>query len=273
MEYLNVFYWITSLLYFLTGIIYLNLFLDDHKIYKRLATFFLPCTIVFHLFVLVLRSYTRGYSPFLSVFEILSILALAITLIYFFLEYFVKEARTTGLLIIPTSFSLQLISSIFYNPYSEPPDILFKEFFLWHIGSAIIAYATFVLAFIYAFSYLILFKNLKQRNFGIVFRRMPSLEHLDNMNLKSCFIGFILFLIAILLGYVGQFQLYGRMFHFDPKVLISVFLWLLYGIQLFGYFILHWGGKRRSYISILGLPMIVFCMVAGNLFTGFHRFF
>ena len=116
-------------------------------------------------------------------------------------------------------------------------------------------------------------KNLKQRNFGIVFRRMPSLEHLDNMNLRSCFIGFILLLIAILLGYVGKFQLYGRMFHFDPKVLISVFLWLLYGIQLFGYFILNWGGRRRSYISILGLPMIVCCMVVGNLLTGFHRFF
>ena len=159
MEYLNIFYWAISFLYLLTGIIYLNLFLNDHKIHKRLASFFLPFTIVFHLFVLVLRSYAQGYPPFLSVFEILSILALAIALIYFFLEYFVKEGKTTGLLIIPASFFLQLLSSIFYDPRPEPPNIQFKEFFLWHIGSAIVAYATFVLAFIYAFLYLVLFKK------------------------------------------------------------------------------------------------------------------
>ena len=269
---MHIFYWFISLLYFINSIVYLKLFLKDKTDYKKIASFLLPSTMILHITVLFARSYLEGYILFSGVFEILSIIALAIILIYYLLENLIKEVMTTGFLIMPIVFLLKLLSSIFYGS-GPTQDTEFQAFFIWHVSFAIIAYATFVTAFIYASLYLALFKDLKQRNFGVLFKKMPSLEHLDNMNLKSCLIGFILLFVAILLGYIGKLKIYGQMFHFDSKVIISVLLWFLYGIQLFGYFILHWGGRRRSYISILGLPIIVCSMIAGNLYTGFHRFF
>ena len=273
MNIITIFYWIATILYFFNSFIYLKLFLEGKKIYKKLSIFFLPSTLALHAALLFFSNYFKGNILFSGIFELLSVIALAIMLIYYLLERLIKEVRATGFLIIPIAFLLQLLSSFFIKEEPASLNVELGNFFIWHIGLAVIAYATFITAFIYASLYLILFKELKQRHFGIIFKKMPSLEHLDDMNLKSCLIGFILLFSAILLGYIGKLKIYGQMFHLDPKVIISILLCLLYGVQLFGYFVLHWGGRRRSYISIMGLPIILCTMILGNYLTGFHHFF
>lgn len=69
-----------------------------------------------------------------------------------------------------------------------------------HVGLAIIGIATFVVASILSVLYLIQERQLRRREFGRLFQRLPSLDVLDDAGFRLVSAGFVIYLIAVILG-------------------------------------------------------------------------
>ena len=78
--------------------------------------------------------------------------------------------------------------------------------------------------------------------------------------------------LAIIPGAIWSTHVYGAV-KIDPKVLVAVLTWALYGVALLGRQFTSWRGPRMAFSSVFGFLFVLFSMVAVNLFlTKFHIF-
>ena len=73
------------------------------------------------------------------------------------------------------------------------------------------AYASFALACVVSVTYLLLFRELKRKQPGLFFARLPPLRSLDLMNIRAVTIGLIFFTISLLVGviWIGEARVYA----------------------------------------------------------------
>ena len=259
------------LIYAIASLFYLALFIQKMGLLSKITGVILLTLVITHTSTFILHLINHGYIPVSNIFEAISSIALAILLIYFLIEK-LSRIKTTGFIFITIAFVLQLIYQVFSKEILNKQTFVKSPLFMWHTGCAITSYAAFVIGAVYGMLYLFLFKNIKTKKFGRFFKRMPSLEELDEMNLKSSTIGLFLLIFAIFFGYLWKQNLYGQAFHFDPKVLLSFLCCLLYLFQVIASLKLRWFGRKRSYLSIGGLVLILLSMIVGNMTTNFHSF-
>ncbi len=269
---LGFFSYALLLMYAVVSSLYLALFVQKTVLLNKVTGVSLLALVITHTFVFILHFIHRGYIPVSNIFEAISSIALAVLVIYFLIEK-LSQIKTTGFIFIAVSFALQLIYQIFSDESLNKQTFFKNPLFMWHTGFAITSYAAFVIGAVYGILYLFLFNNIKAKKFGRFFKRMPSLEELDEMDIKSNTIGLLLLIFAISFGYLWKQNLYGQSFHLDPKILISLLCCLLYLFQVIASFKFRWSGRKRSYLSICGLFLILFSMIVGNTTTNFHRFF
>lgn len=232
----------------------------------------LKLTVGVHLLEVVLRGFYFQHFPLADVFEVLTVLALAITLIYTYVEYRIK-IKTTGFFILIVSFLLQLISSAFIDFAHAIPEVLKSVMFVFHTSAVLVSYAALFVAALYSLMYLLLFYKIKNAQFGIIYGRLPSLEELSEMNIRAVILGFLGLSAAIFLGIMWRKTAYPDSPHFDPKVIISYLVWVIYGLVIYGNKIRKWAGKQLAYLSVSGFLLILFSMIVVNLFLEtFHRF-
>ena len=261
-------------LYFVTAVMYLLLFMLSIKrkaILSVLSKIFLVCCLLTHLTFFILQAIESDYIPVSNLFEALSALGLGIVFTYFIIES-INKVNTSGFIVLWIAFILELVYELFSKDTRSTNSFFYNPFFMWHTGCAILSYAAFTVAGVHAALYLLLFKHLKTRRFGTFFKRMPSLEELDKINLTGCRFGLVLLAAAIIFGYIWKQNIYDDFFHTDPKVVISFFLCFLYLFQVFASSHLKWTGRRRSQISLVGFVIILVSMTVGNVVTKFHQF-
>jgi len=152
------------------------------------------------------------------------------------------------------------------------PEILRSQIFSFHVSAAVLGYSAFIVAAVYGLLYLLLYHQIREKTFGLVFRRLPSLDVLDRMNFYAVVAGFVLLTVAIVLGAVWSTHLFGRVKP-DPKVLVAVGTWLLYGGAIAARGLVSWRGPRMAYTSLVGFLVVLFSLFAVNFFlTRFHLF-
>ncbi len=232
----------------------------------------LKITVFIHFLEVVLRSWYYDHFPLASIFEAFSVLALAAALVYVYLEIKLK-VKTTGYFILVFVFILQFISSAFIQYTRDIPEILHNPLFAFHTSTAVLGYSGFAISFLYSLMYLLLFYEIKGSKFGVLYDRLPSLEILSGLNYNSAIVGFVFLTIAILFGGFWSAHVFGKFVPADPKIVIAYLTWIIYGLELFGGRFLQWSNKRLAYLSLSGFAIILFSMLAVNLFlTSFHDF-
>ncbi len=261
-SFLNV---LLPLLYFISAYFYGIYFFRNDPLGEKYMTPFLRLTVFIHLAEIAFRGIYFRHFPLASIPEALSVMALAIVLIYIFVESQL-QVKTTGYFILVFVFFLQLFSSAFISFVSQIPEIL-------HTSAAILGYSGLMVSAIYGLTYLLLFHDIKSSRFGVIYSRLPSLEILNEMNYRAALVGFFFLTLAIVLGFIWAKKVFGEFFHLDAKIIVAIITWVVYGIEIFGKRKLGWAGKRLAYISLSGFAIILFSMVAVNLFlTSFHEF-
>jgi ABC-type uncharacterized transport system permease subunit len=273
---------ITPIAYALAAANYAILFARNDAFAGRIATPLLSTAVAFHVIELLLRGIVRERLPIGNVFESLSALAFAIACVYLYIEARQKNPMT-GIFVVSIVFVLETLSSAFIHRTGPTPEILRSALFGVHAGAAILGYCGFAVATIYGLLFLALYHELKSRRFSIVYDRLPPLEVLAAMNIRALTIGFSFLSVAILVGTlwvldardaaVGAAAAGAPVGYWDPKVLLTIFAWVLFGAALFSHFILRWGGPRVVYISVAGFLFLVTSSVAVNLVgSSFHVF-
>ena len=152
----------SSILNYLLPIFYFALvwtygkaFFADKHWAKYAKTQILICTIVLHLFSLAVRTILFRHPPVTSIFEIFTVLACSIAIIYFIIELH-SQRKETGYFILNIAFFFQLASSIFIKSTPDVPEILRSPLFGVHVSSALFGCAAITIAGAYSLMYLML---------------------------------------------------------------------------------------------------------------------
>ncbi|MDP6803624.1 MAG: cytochrome c biogenesis protein CcsA [Gemmatimonadota bacterium] len=237
-------------------------------------------TLALHTVAVVVRAVAWGRLPMATPLEFLSMLAFAVLAIYVVLEIRIG-APQTGFHVVGLAFAFQLLSSAFLSPETADHALLQDPGFALHAILVLLAYTALSLGFIYALLYLLQARQLVRRTFGLLFQRLPSLEILERMSVRSIQMGVPLLFGALVTGHWWTTALAGRLgpeaasrlSHFDPKVVVSWLFFLMYGVGLWGYERRGWRGRRMSILSVaLFVLMVLAVGIVRHFFRSFHNF-
>lgn len=264
-------YWLL-VLYIVTFIGYLYDFFADKKYLYNTKRIFLFVTLLFHAVYLVERTFFLGHLPIVTQYEIFSLLAFAIGFTYFLLEL-LSDIRGTGVFILIFALLFQMKSTLFIQDVYVVNSILNNYPLGTHVITAILGFSAISISSAYALMYLLLYKNIKTNKFNIIFKRLPNLEILEQMNFYAIIIGFILLTIAIIIGFAWLPSAFPDFSYWDPKIISTMIVWLIYSVGIILKLRGSITGKRFAKFSIYGFILsILFLLLTGTILSGFHNF-
>jgi ABC-type uncharacterized transport system permease subunit len=157
-------------------------------------------------------------------------------------------------------------------PVNAPPAK--GPIFAFHVTLNILAYSAFAISFVLSVIYLVLNRRLRVHKLGIVGWRFPSLDDLDRMTRSSVQIGCVSLAAGMTAGFILAHRLQGRYWSGDPKMIVTVLIFVLY----IGYTLLAgtaaWRGARASALCIFNFMFVIFSYsIAGPYLSHFHRYF
>ncbi len=272
-ESVNTINILLPILYFATfGVYFYDFFKEDSGVYhaKRI---FLFITLFIHLLYLLVRTIEFNHPPITSKFEIFTILAFCLSFSYFLLEL-LTDIRGTGVFIILFSLVFQIISSLFIQDLIEIKEVLRNKLLGIHVITALGGYAGFTIAAIHGGLFFLLYKDIKLNKYGLIFKRLPSLEVLEKLNFYSVLIGFILLTISILIGLIWLPIAFPDISYLDPKLISVSIVWIIFFIGIVLKIFAKLYGKRVIIFSIIGFAIAIFSLLVSKIFENtFHSFY
>jgi ABC-type transport system involved in cytochrome c biogenesis permease subunit len=217
-----------------------------------------------HTFVLGMHTMQAGALPLAGQGPAVSAFIWLLVLTYLYVELTTAE-RAMGLFIAP------LVALLYIVPLTSPatpvrPPVLESPLFAVHVAAVLSAYAAFALASVVSVTYVLLFRELKRKQPGVFFARLPSLRALDQMNLRAVVVGFAFLTVGVGVGilwavlargYAGDDPRVVAMSPADPKILIALLSWAVYAFQIYARRVMGWGGHRAAWLSAIGFAVIL----------------
>ena len=261
--------------YLMALVAYLGVFTEKPAL-QRVATPLTWGVVLIHLAYLMLETLAFRHVPVANTWESLSFIAFAIALIYLVLEWRQGE-RSTGVFVVAFALFLQTLSSAFVTHTQDVPEILRSPMFGVHVTAALLGYVGLAVSAIYGVMYLLQYRQLKKKNVGLLFQRLPNLEALSRLNISALGLGWLGLTVAILAGsaWALTLQVAGVLEGFlaDPKFLLTVGLWVLYGLCLLGRYGLRWANRTLATVSIIGFALLLASSMLVTLYLpSFHDF-
>jgi ABC-type transport system involved in cytochrome c biogenesis permease subunit len=246
----------------------------------RLASTALAAGALAHTFVIGMQTMAAGHVPIAGTTSAISTFVWLLALAYLYTEMTTEE-RTMGVFVVPLLVALQAIPAI--RPGVERrAAILESPWFGVHVSSLLFAYASFALACVIGITYVLLFKEIKAKHLGFFYKRLPSLQHLDAMNVRAVTIGWIFLTIGVVVGAVWTVQARAdavldprlrAMSILDPKIAVAMLSWAIYSFQIYARRAIGWSGRRAAWLSTVGFAIVLVNFVAvGYFLTKSHNF-
>jgi ABC-type transport system involved in cytochrome c biogenesis permease subunit len=271
---------IPLILYAAAGVVYAIHFARREPAIGRAATTLLLFAALSHTFVIGMQTMEVRHVPFANLSRLVSSFVWLLALSYIYLELTTDE-RAMGVFILPILVGLQVIPAI--NPGVERADPVLDSPWFWvHIASLLFAYASFALAAMLGLTYMLQFKEIKKKQLGYFYTRLPSLHILDAMNSRAVLLGWVFLTVGVVVGVVwtaqaralspGNVNLQAMSLD-DPKIFIAVLSWAVYSFEMFARRTLGWAGRRSAWLSALGFVIILLNLLPVNYFvTTSHTF-
>jgi cytochrome c-type biogenesis protein CcsB len=238
----------------------------------RLSNWILFAGFILHTVFLGYRYYMLGTAPVLSFKSALSFFSWSIVLAYLILQVRFR-LMVLGSFVAPFAAVLMIASSTL--PLVEGPvSPVFKSLWLTvHVATIFFGDGLFVITFLSAIMYLIQERQIKHKQLGSFYQRLPSLATLDAINYQSLIYGFLFLTIGMVTGSVYAQTTLGRYWQWDPKEVWSLITWLFYAALLHERLVVGWRGRRASIMSIICFGVLVFTFIGGGLWLGgYHSF-
>lgn len=263
---------ITTLLYAVGTVGFLIYVIRTEKVIHRIAYGFLLAGFLSHTLGLAMLVSQLRQMPVTTLPQTFSLFAWAIVGSY--LAFQLKfNIRILGTFVSPLAVVFMLLSSAIPGRVI-PNSKLFKSFWLTlHVATVFIGMAIFALAFCAGIMYLLQERQIKSKSFGLLYRRLPSLEVLDSLNYVCLTFGFPLITIGLISGFVYAGAVWQSFWHWDPKEILSVVTWLIYAVLLHERLAVGWRGRRAAIMAIIGFSVILVTFVGTSVILEVHHSF
>jgi ABC-type transport system involved in cytochrome c biogenesis permease subunit len=244
----------------------------------RLATATLGGGILAHTFLIGMQTVQAGHAPLVGTSAAISAFVWVLGLSYLYIEL-TSDERSMGAFVAVLLVVLDVIPALDSTVSTRPP-VLQNPLFTIHIMSMLFAYASFALACGLGITYVLLFKEIKAKQLGFFYTRLPPLQALDVMNGRAITVGWICLTIGVAVGGIWAAQVQGSpdprvqaMSIADPKILIALVSWAVYSFALFARKVIGWSGRRAAYLSALAFVLVLLNFVpVGYFLTKSHNF-
>lgn len=221
----------------------------------------------FQALSILLRSVAAGHLPLSNMYEFSSTFVLLAGLVYLLFErwYGVKQL---GAIVMPLI--VGMIAYIWLLPTNlreiNPliPALQNQPLMTTHVSLAILAYATFSVAFAAAIFFLV------ANRWRISW--LPGADLLDDLGFRAVTIGFPAMSLVLILGSVWAYRAWGTYWQWDPKETAALFTWLIYAVYLHTRTLRGWRGNRSSLILIVGFGAVIFTYFGNYIFGGLHAY-
>ncbi|MCC6952969.1 MAG: cytochrome c biogenesis protein CcsA, partial [Deltaproteobacteria bacterium] len=204
----------------------------------------------------------------------LGALSAALVGVFLVLEYRKPSVTALGAFVAPLGVMFFLFSSLAFHV--DAPDSARWEngWLLWsHIGAALLADLLFALSFVFSAAFLVKERLLRQKRLTPTQQRLPSLEDLDRLNSKTLVIGLAFMSVGVGLGFVFAAYHRVRFFEFDPRLIWSSFLLLVYGIIVALRLSRGIRGRRGAWLSVGAFIILLLSFFGVKVIGGsFHAY-
>ena len=263
---------VTTFFYLAGAILYLYFIVTLKERGARLGRMALLIGVILHAAGFVLRYATAGYTPVTNLFESLSFFALSIACVFLVVEIR-YNMRTLGAFVAPLAFVFSIFSAFLPGEVAELAPALNSYWLPVHVLLLFVGDAVFAVAFGAGIMYLLQEKQVKQKKMGAIFKRLPSLDVLDDINYRCLTIGFPLLTMGIITGSIWAEYAWGSYWSWDPKETWSLITWLLYAALLHGRLTVGWRGRKAAILAIVGFCAVLFTFLGVNLLLpGLHTY-
>lgn len=223
--------------------------------------------VALHLAGLVAYTAQAGLLPLSGLAPVLSSLAFMIGLLCAGLVWLTGEVSILllGLPIVVLPLAVALLAG-FEVPAASAVDT--SGWFLLHTTLSLLGLALLGVACTAAVLYLLQHRQLKDRQFGVIFQFVPPLEQLDRLNHLALVVGFVTLTVGIVLAILSTLGasevLMQNPAHRGWGLLAWVLFGLLAGLRLTGR--LH--GRRGAYATIGAFAVVALSYVLLQALSG-----
>lgn len=213
----------------------------------------LRLTVLAHAGLFVAQAEALASFPIVDAFSTLSALAFCVALFHVVIARWVGHIGAGGI-VLSVVFVLQLIASAFGNWSLEAAAEAANPVTIVHVSTVVLAASAVVLSGLHGALYLVLFRQMRRKNFGPLFDHLPDLSLLARMTRFSAMFGFVALTVGLNVG-IGMAHAYSveGFSYSDPSVILTIMLWLHFGVIAFSRFIAGLSAWRASWAAAAGL--------------------
>lgn len=257
-------------LYVASTLAYVLFFSIQKDLMERIAFYFILSGCLLHGAVTLSTFIKEGVIPAQNLHQTLSISGFFIALMFLAIRYWLN-IRILGIFAAPIVTILMIAAVQFPNTPVDSVASLKSLWLIGHIVTIFLGEASFALAFGAGVLYLIQEKAIKRKKRGYFFKRLPSLELIDQTGYFCIIVGFTTITIGLVTGMIYAKMLWGRFWAWDPKEVWSGISWFLYAVLLHERLTVGLRGRKSAILAIIGFLVILFTFLGVNLFlTGHH---
>lgn len=253
--------------YGLASLVYLFGMVQNQVNVAKLGRAFFLLGLVVHTASLVVITMAIGRPPFLNLYEYMLSFTWAAAVVYAVMEILTKNTAF-GAFCVPLIAAFVFFANKLPNAKIDDSVMpaLRSAWRVPHIGSAILAYGAFTIAFVLAILHLFR-ENIdagKARAKGKVVgksfwdSRLPSAALLDQTIYRTIAFGFLMQTLLVIIGAIWAQIAWGGYWSWDPKETWSFITWLIYATYLHTRTTMGWRGRKSAWLAIIGFAAVVF---------------
>jgi ABC-type uncharacterized transport system permease subunit len=196
-----------------------------------------------------------GHFPVYDFAGTLSLCAFATAALWALVARDAEHTGSGGLVLgLVTSLVTASSATIALEPVAKPDGM--GPLQVVHVATSSVALAALVLSGLHGSLWLVLFRAMRARRFGPFLERLPNLDILAKMTRRAALLGFVGLTVGLNVGiglaHAGQSPGFA---YRHPEVLLSLALWLHFGVVAFSQRIPGLGARRASWAAAGGLAV------------------
>lgn len=187
--------------------------------------------------------------------QVVSLLAFLLVAVFLVVDLRTRDV-VLGAFLAPAAVAVLVPSLWMGAPDPELATGLRQPLLPVHVAVALAGLAVFAVATAVAGVYLLAERTVKGKRFGALFRKVPSLELLDDLNRRLVIWGFIALSLTLLTGAWVQSRLRPEE-RWSPAEVSVVVAWAVFGVLLPARFFAGWRGRRVALLTMAGFGVLV----------------
>ncbi len=233
------------------------------------ARWSLRAALVLHACDFALRSTRVEHFPIVDLWTVVSACAFATAALWAIVARDAAHTGSGGLVLgLVAALQLAASSSVHLDPVPRPSGM--GPLQITHVATSCVALAALFLSGLHGILWLALFRSIRVRRFSAFFERLPNLDTLAKMTRRAALLGFLGLSVGLNVGIgLAHAENAPGFAYRHPEVLVSLVLWLHFGVVAFSQRIPGLGARRASWAAAGGLAV---ALLSGLLVLFPHPF-